>query len=223
MEMGLKHVVSGTRGRRQVVLVHQKKKLINAAFVYPLYAENKDSSHNGKSTKNNVRQPAVFRQVNRDGVSGEENLLTLLELIPVSQHEGNRIFTASPGIRACVRMYGKMNMTGGSTALLGKTNVTEVPRSGLCPLGTIFAGTQILNVLQNCTTSPAMNMTGIRPNTTQNKGYLLYTENKNSSCYGKCTENDVRQPVVFRQRRGRNARPTNHPMVAPEHMRAEYI
>ena len=33
----------------------------------------------------------------------------------------------------------------------------------------------------------------------QNKGYLLYTENKNSSCYGKCTENDVRQPVVFRQ------------------------
>ena len=42
-------------------------------------------------------------------------------------------------------MYGKMNMTGGSTALLGKTNVTEVPRSGLCPLGTIFAGTQILN------------------------------------------------------------------------------
>ena len=42
-------------------------------------------------------------------------------------------------------MYGKMNMTGGSTALLGKTNVTEVPTSGLCPLGTIFAGTQILN------------------------------------------------------------------------------
>ena len=32
-------------------------------------------------------------------------------------------------------MYGKMNMTGGSTALLGKTNVTEVPTSGLCPLG----------------------------------------------------------------------------------------
>ena len=48
-------------------------------------------------------------------------------------------------IRASARMYGKMNMTGGSTALLGKTNVTEVPRSGLCPLGTIFAGTQILN------------------------------------------------------------------------------
>ena len=42
-------------------------------------------------------------------------------------------------------MYGKMNMTGGSTALLGKTNVTEVPTSGLCPLGTIFADTQILN------------------------------------------------------------------------------
>lgn len=47
----------------RVVLVNQKKKLINAAFVYPLYAENKDSSHNGKSTKNNVRQPGVYRQV----------------------------------------------------------------------------------------------------------------------------------------------------------------
>lgn len=40
--------------------------------------------------------PLSFK-VNRDGVSGEENLLTLLELIPVSQHEGNRKFTASPG------------------------------------------------------------------------------------------------------------------------------